>query len=306
MGAKVILAGGRGFLGAALAAQLSAEGREVVVLTRTPAAGAATREVAWDGRTPGPWVAELEGAEAVVNLAGRSVNCVHTPENRRQILESRVNSVKALGDAVARCNRPPAAWIQSGSLALYGDAGDRLCDETAPEASDFSAGVCREWEAALATAATPRTRQVLLRIGLVLGPGGGALGPLTGLVRWFLGGTVGSGRQYLSWLHVDDMSEIVRQAISRPDFSGAYNACAPQPVTNADFMRELRGALRRPWSPPAPEWAVRLGARYLFATDADLALTGRRCVPARLTAQGFRFRFPELKPALADLVLRGL
>jgi uncharacterized protein (TIGR01777 family) len=306
MSPKVVLAGGRGFLGASLARQMVVCGREVVVLTRTPQPGGIAREVAWDGKTPGSWVAELEGAEALVNLTGRSVNCRPTPENRKVILDSRVDSVRVLGEAVARCSRPPAVWVQSGSLALYGDPGDRICAETAPMADDFSAQVCRQWEDAMAAVSAPRTRKVVLRIGLVLGPGGGALGPLVKLVRWGLGGTVGSGRQYLSWLHTDDMNELFWRAITDAGCVGAYNACSPHPVTNAVFMRELRAALGRPWSPPAPEWAVRLGARFILGTDADLALTGRRCLPARLAEEGFAFRFPELKTALADLRQRGL
>lgn len=300
---KAVLAGGRGFLGQSLARHLAARGWEVTVLTREPRGPG---EVAWDGRSLGPWARELDGAAAVVNLAGRSVNCVHDEENRRQILGSRLDSVRVLGEAIGRCARPPGVWIQCASLALYGDAGDRVCDETAPVASDYSAQVCRQWEEAFSAAPAPATRKVLLRIGLVFGPGGGALGPLAKLVRRFLGGTVGSGRQYVSWLHVADMNALFLAAIEREDFSGAYNACAPHPVTNAELMRGLRAALHRPWSPPAPEWAVRFGARWFLRTDADLALTGRRCVPARLAAQGFTFRFPQLREALADLAAHGL
>ncbi len=301
---KAVLAGGGGFLGAALAVELMGHGWEVVILTRRPQASAQCREVAWDGASLGPWTAELNGANALVNLTGRSVNCVHTPENKRQILESRVASVRVLGEALARCPSPPYVWVQSGSLALYGNPGDRLCDETAPPADDFSAQVCRQWEAAFAEAAHPAIRPVLFRIGLVLGPGGGALGPLTGLTRWFLGGTVGSGRQYVSWLHRDDMNALFLAALAEVSFSGAYNACTPHPVTNAEFMRELRRALGRPWSPAAPEWAVRLGAHLLLRTDADLALTGRRCVPGRLQAQGFDFTQPHLAAALESIYRR--
>ncbi len=301
MANKVILAGGSGFLGQALGRTLAAEGWEVVVLSRHRRAGAAFREVAWDGATAGPWAADLDGADALVNLTGRSVDCVHNAANRRLILESRVNSVRALGAALAGCRRPPPVWVQCASLAIYGDAGDRVCAEDAPVADDFSAQVCRQWEAAFAAVPAPATRKVCLRIGLVLGPGGGALGPLAALTRWFLGGTVGSGRQYLSWLHHGDMNDLFRQAIARPDLTGAYNACTANPVRNAEFMRELRAALGRPWSPPAPEWAVRFGARFLLRTDADLALTGRRCMPARLLAQGVSFKYPDLRPALREI-----
>jgi uncharacterized protein (TIGR01777 family) len=299
---KIVLAGGSGFLGQALGRKLAAEGWEVVVLSRHRRAGVVFREVAWDGATAGPWAAELDGADAVVNLTGRSVDCVHTAANRRLILESRVNSVRALGAALTACRRPPPVWVQCASLAIYGDAGDRICSEDAPVADDFSAQVCRQWEAALAAVPAPATRKVCLRIGLVLGPGGGALGPLAALTRWFLGGTVGTGRQYLSWLHHADMNDLFRQAIVRPELTGAYNACTANPVPNAEFMRELRGALGRPWSPPAPAWAVRFGARFLLRTDADLALTGRRCVPARLQAAGVTFKYPAVGAALRDLL----
>lgn len=300
---KAVLAGGRGFLGRLLAQHLTGRGWQVVVLTREPHGPG---EAGWDGRTLGPWVRELDGAEALVNLTGRSVNCIHDAENRRQILASRVDSVRVLGEAVARCDRPPAAWVQCGSLALYGDAGDRVCDENAPVAQDFSAQVCRQWEEAFGAAPAPATRKVLLRIGLVLGPGGGALGSLVKLVRGLLGGTVGSGRQYVSWLHAADMNALFLAAMEQPGFNGVYNACTPHPVTNAELMRELRSALGRPWSPPAPGWVVRFGARFIMRTDADLALTGRRGMPARLVAQGFPFQFPRLREALTDLAARGL
>lgn len=301
MANKVILAGGSGFLGQSLGHRLVAEGWEVVVLSRHPRVGATFREVAWDGRTGGAWAAELDGAQALVNLTGRSVNCIHHAANRRLILESRINSVNVLGAALAGCRTPPPVWVQCASLAIYGDAGDRICTEESPAADDFSARVCQQWEAAFAAVPAPATRKVCLRIGLVLGPGGGALGPLAALTRWFLGGTVGSGRQYLSWLHQEDMNNLLVQALTRPELRGTFNACTPHPVPNAEFMCELRRALGRPWSPPAPAWAVRFGARYLLRTDADLALTGRRCVPARLVAEGFDFRHPVLGPALRAL-----
>jgi uncharacterized protein (TIGR01777 family) len=306
MSRHVVLAGGSGFLGQTLARELVRREYAVTILSRTPRTGGGGIDyLAWDAATPGDWVHSLEGAAAVVNLAGRSVNCIHTPENRREIVTSRVNSVRAIGAAIARCARPPATLVQAGSLALYGNAGDRVCDEDAPHGKDFSAGVCEQWEAAFAETPTPRTRRVLLRVGFALGRGGGALGPLAKLARCFLGGTVGSGQQYISWLHVDDLNEMFIQAIERPDISGAYNATGPAPATNAEFMRELRRAVGRPWSPPAPEWAVRFGAHWIMRTDADLALTGRRCVPRRFLEQGFRFRYTDLSAALRDLLQGG-
>lgn len=302
---RVVLAGGSGFLGQSLARALVARGYAVTILSRhsgPPSAGIAW--VRWDGASAGDWIGALDGALAVVNLTGRSVNCIHTAENRREILSSRLLSVGAINAAVRHCARPPGVLVQAGSLAIYGDAGARLCAEDAPHARDFSADVCAQWEAAFAEDAPPHPRRVVLRIGLALGPGGGALAPLAKLARCFLGGTVGSGEQYLSWLHIDDLNAMFLQAIERPEISGAYNATGPAPVTNAEFMRELRRAAGRPWSPPAPAFLVRFGAHWIMRTDAELALTGRRCVPQRWLDQGFRFEHADLPTTLRGLLAK--
>jgi uncharacterized protein (TIGR01777 family) len=301
-GPRVVVPGGSGFLGQALAADLAARGYDVVVFTRAPAAWRGPgRAVAWDGRTVGDWASELDGSLAVVNLAGKNVNCRYTPANRREIVDSRVDSVAAVGAAIQRCARPPAVWLQAASLAIYGDAGDALCDEDAPPGRGFPVETCLAWERAFAATSTPATRRAVLRISFVLGRGNGALKVLTGLTRWFLGGTVGSGRQWVSWLHVADWNAVVRLLIERPDLGGVFNVTGPDPVTNADLMRALRRALGRPWSPPAPAPIVRLGA-LAMGTEGDLALTGRRGIPRRLEQAGFRFAFPDLDPALADLL----
>ncbi len=275
-----------------------------MLLSRRPAAPeGAIRTVPWDGRTVGAWAGELAGASALVNFTGRSVACLYTPENRREIIASRVDSVAALASALAVCPRPPPVWVQASSLAIYGDPGDRVCDETAPAAAGFSAEVCRTWEQEFFSRTVPAgTRRVALRIGFVLGRNGGALEPLARLAGWYLGGTVGDGRQYISWIELGDFCSVCRWVIDRPDTLGAYNVTSPEPVTNADFMRELRRALGRPWSPPAPAWAVRLGARWLMRADPGLALTGRRCVPRRLTEEGFRFQHRDLGATLRELV----
>jgi uncharacterized protein (TIGR01777 family) len=297
---RIILAGGTGFLGRALAHAWLSRGAEVVVLTRRPRPDGGAREVAWDGRTPGAWGRELEAATAVVNLAGRSVDCRYTPENRRAVLESRVYSVRAIGEAIGACIRPPRVWVQAGSLAVHGNAGDRVLDDTSPPGEGFSADVCRSWEAAFEEWPTPRTRKVFLRIAFVLGRGG-ALATLARLARLGLGGTIGPGRQYVSWLHVDDFVRLVDWAIARDEATGVYAATGPLPVRNAVFMRTLRRAVRRPIGAPAPAWAVRLGAR-LLGTEPELALHGRRGIPRRLLAEGFVFRHTDLDRALADLL----
>jgi uncharacterized protein (TIGR01777 family) len=300
--AKVILAGGSGFLGQALGRRLAAEGWDVVVLSRTPRVEAPFREVGWDAETAGPWVAELEGAAALVNFAGRSINCVHTLENSRTILESRLNSVNALGQGWTSVKNPPAVWIQCSATGFYGDTGDRICDESAPPGSEFLAEVCRRWEETFHALDLPGVRRVVLRLGVVLDAKQGALPPLIQLTQRFLGGAAGSGRQYFSWIHRDDLVAVFQSALSRSELSGTYNACAPEPVANGVLMRELRAVLRRPWSPPVPSFAVRLAAGPLMGVDPDLALHGQRAVPTRLQTAGFAFAHPTVDAALRDLI----
>ena len=298
---RIILAGGSGFLGQALARALVARNYEVVVLTRSPRArSAGVTEAEWDGKHVGEWIKFLDGAEAIVNLTGRNVNCPHTPENLRAILESRVNSVRALSGALGHVQHPPRIWVQAGATGFYGDCADRLCMENGFAGSNELAKVCKQWEDAFNTADAPKVRRVLLRIGFVLGREGGALLVLARLTKFFLGGSVGSGRQYISWIHLADLIRMFIAAIEREDLSATFNAVAPNPVTNAEFMRELRRALHRPWSPPAPEFAVRLGAR-LMGSEPSLALTSQRCAPKRFLEAGFSFQFPELTPALRNL-----
>jgi len=301
---RVVLAGGSGFLGTRLAEELTARNYDVVILTRKPRQSSGpVRERPWDGQTLAEWATELDGATAVVNLAGRSVNCRYTPENRRDINESRVQSTNVIGAAIARCALPPPVWVQASSLALYGDAGERVCDESAQPGEGFPVETCLLWERAFNDAVTPRTRKVALRIGFALDAGRGALSTLERLVRCFLGGTVGNGRQYISWIHWRDLNAMFLWAIERNDLTGIFNATAPNPVTNAEFMRELRRVLHRPWTPPAPAPLVHIGS-WLMRTEASLALTGRRCAPRRFLASGFPFAFNELRPALAEIYSR--
>lgn len=296
---KVIIAGGNGFLGTTLAHL--ARGYEVVILSRRPLPkDIPARGVIWDGRTLGAWAAELEGAKAVVNLTGRNVNCRYTTENLREINDSRVNSVRVVGEAIRACANPPAAWVQAGSLAIYGDAGDHPCDEAAAPGHGIPVETCLQWERAVAAEDTPRTRKVMLRISFVLGMGGGALRMLAGLTRAFLGGAIGRGRQYISWIHEEDMNRLWLRAIEDENMSGLYNATSPHAVTNAEFMRILRRVLHRPWSPPLPTFLVPVGC-WLLRTEPVLALTGRRGIPARLLKAGFEFRHTDLKPALKTI-----
>src|SRR5262249_27322861 len=269
---RIILAGGSGYLGKLLAGELEKRGCEVIVLTRNPRQRqGSVKEVPWDGRTLGQWAGLLNGARAVVNLTGRSVNCRYTPQNRREIVESRVESVKVMGEAIRRCEKPPGVLVQASSMAIYGDAGAHWCDEATPAGTGFPTETCLLWEKAFNESPTPKTRRVLLRIGFVLGSSGGALSVLGRLTKWGLGGRAGSGggasgQQYISWLHEADMLRIFLAAIEHAQMEDVFNATGPNPVTNADFMRNLRRALHRPWSPPAPVWAVHIGS-WLLRTE---------------------------------------
>jgi len=298
---RVVIAGGSGFLGRALAKELLLRNYEVLVLTRSPHGQAGgIKEILWDGKNSGDWIQFLDGAEAVVNLAGRNIKCRYTPDNLRELKASRVDSVQAIAAAIGQVTRPPLVWVQAGAIGFYGDSKDRLCCENTPAGSDKLAEICRPWEAAFNTAPAPDVRRVLLRIGFVLGRDGGALPILAGLTKWFLGGTAGNGGQFISWIHVEDLSRMFIEAIERDELAGTFNAVGPNPVTNREFMRELRGALHRPWSPPAPEWAVKLGSR-LMGAEPSLALTGCRVAPKRFLEAGFQFQFAGLLQALKDI-----
>ncbi|MGB7157131.1 MAG: TIGR01777 family oxidoreductase [Tepidisphaeraceae bacterium] len=301
-GTRIIIAGGTGFIGRAIARELAGRGADVVVLTRNPQTSPQVgRHVRWDGKTISDWVREVDGADAVINLAGRNVNCRYTPAALAEVDESRVNAVVAMNTAIAQSKAPPRVLIQAATTAIYGDTGDRWLDESTPPGYGVPPLTALKWEHAFATHPTPGTRRVTLRISFVLGRDGGALSMLSMLTRCFLGGAVGSGRQYISWIHIDDLMRLVVRAIEDESMSGLYNVATPNPMTNAEFMRALRRAHHRPWSPPTPAALVRIGC-FLMRTEPVLALTGRRVLPKRLAEMGFAFRYPDLSAALADIV----
>jgi uncharacterized protein (TIGR01777 family) len=299
---RLVIAGGSGFLGAGLIRHLAGRVESVVVLTR----GLARQEgrvrlVPWDAKNIGPWVGELDGASALVNLVGRTVNCRKTAANKAVILSSRVDSMAVLGAAMRACAAPPPVWIQSGTAHIYGDTDDQILDESSPIGTGFAPQVGLAWEAALREHAPPGMRTVVLRISFVMGRHGGALATLARLARFGLGGATGSGRQYMSWIHEADLYRIIERAIVTDAMRGEYVVTAPNPETNRDFMRMLRRAVHRPWSPPLPEIVVRFGS-VMLRTDPELALLGRRCMPTRLLHEGFTFEQPNLAGALADLL----
>jgi hypothetical protein len=300
---RLVIAGGNGFLGSALAAEWLAQGGEAVVLTRSPRKrNDGIIEAQWDGAHPGEWIQYLNGAEAVVGLAGKNINCRHTPEAVQELTASRVSAVQTIAAGIAQVTTPPGVWVQAGAIGIYGNRGDAVLDERSSNGDGTLAEICRQWEGAFDSASVPPTRKVLLRIGVVLGRNGGALPVLERLTRWFLGGQAGDGQQFVSWIYLKDLMRMFWECVRREDLAGTLNAVAPGPVTNEELMRQLRRALRRPWSPPVPGWAIKIGAR-LMGTEASLALEGCRVLPRRFAEGGFGFQFPELQDAFADIFI---
>lgn len=303
---QVIIAGGSGFLGVSLATHLAAAGHAVVILSRNaPKPSGPWRHVRWDARTLGDWAGELDGAAGLVNLVGRSVDCIKTPDHQDEILRSRVEATRVLGRAIRAVKSPPPVWVQMSTAHIYGDPPHVLCTEDSPFGCGFAPMVGRAWEEAYSASALPSQRQVILRTSFVVGrdrgAGGGALATLAMLVRLGLGGTVGSGTQGMSWIHETDMNRLFERGLFDPSMQGVFIATAPSPVSQKVFMRELRRAMRMPIGLPAFEWMVRLAAPLLLRTDPELALYGRYVESRRLPAEGFEFRFPTLPAALADL-----
>ena len=301
---RILIFGGTGFIGRSLAVHLRERGFQPVLLARSRPTDLPTGAefLPWDATTVGPWRSALEGARAVVNLAGKSVDCLKTPDNCDLILRSRVDSTRTIGAALEQTRNRPPVWVQMSTAHIYGDPPRQICTEPSATGYGLAPFVGRAWEAAFRTAKPPEMRGVVLRTSFVIGRNGGALASLSRIVRLGLGGTVGSGRQGMSWLHEYDMNELLHRSIVDEHYRGVYIASAPHPVSNREFMRQLRRALKVPIGLPAPEPLVRLGARLVFRTDPELALYGRYVRSERLPAAGFTFRFPTLETALADLV----
>ena len=310
---KIVLPGGTGQVGTILARTFHADHHEVVVLSRAPQR-APWRVVSWDAERPGPWTRELDGADVVVNLAGRNVNCRYTPENRRAIKDSRVNSTGVVGEAIAGAARPPRLWLQMSTATIYAHRYDAPNDEItgviggaepgAPDTWRFSIDVATSWERALGQAATPRTRKVALRAAVVMSPDrGGVFDLLLRLVRFGLGGQAGDGRQYVSWIHDRDFVRAVYWLIDHDKVDGAVNLAAPHPLPNADFMRVLREAWGIRLGLPASAWMLETGT-WLLRSETELVLKSRRVVPGRLAQHGFAFEFPTWPEAARDLCRR--
>jgi len=308
---KVVIPGGSGQVGTLLARAFHREGHDVVVLSRSPVQ-AAWRTALWDGRTiRGEWAHEIDGANVVINLVGRNVNCRYNAANRREILSSRVNSVLAVGEAIRMAAQPPEVWLQASTATIYAHRYEAPNDEatgalggtepTAPDTWRFSTEVARAWERARAEANTPRTRKVALRSAMTMSAdAGGVFDVLLRLVRFGLGGRSGDGRQYVSWIHEADFVRAVFWLIAHEDVEGPINVSAPCPLPNAEFMRALRQAWGISFGLPATSWMLEIGA-FLLRTETELVLKSRRVTPGRLLQSGFEFQFPAWPEAARDL-----
>lgn len=306
---KLVIPGGGGFLGRYAADFFSKRGWQVTVLSRTAdrtIPGATI--VRWDGQTLGNWTSALDGADVVLNLAGRNVNCRYTARNRHEIEHSRVASTEILGQAISQCPMPPAVWLNSSTATIYRHAEDRPQDEATGEiGSGFSVNVAKAWEQAFFDAPTPpAVRKIALRSAMVMGRGhGGPFSVFERLVRFRLGGKMGSGRQMVSWIHIEDFCRAVEFLIDRPELSGPINITSPNPLPNAEFMRQLRTAAGVRIGLPAFRWMLEIGA-VLIRTETELPLKSRYAIPTRLHQAGFTFAYPSWQHAARELVSKSI
>lgn len=312
---KIVIPGGTGQVGQVLAGAFAKDGHEAVILSREPHSKIASRIVLWDGRTLGAWREEFEKADVVINLAGKSVNCRYTAANRREIIRSRVDSTRVVGQAIAEAQIPPRLWLQAGTATIYAHryapAHDEVSgvlgggEENVPETWNFSIEVATAWERAFNEAGRlPLTRKVLMRSAVMMSPDrGGIFDVLLGLVRRGLGGRAGDERQYVSWVHDADFIRAVHWLIEHENFEGVVNLASPNPLPNAEFMRALREAWGAKVGLPAAKWMLEI-ATFFMRTETELVLKSRRVIPGRLTQGGFEFEFPFWKEAASDLCRR--
>ena len=312
---KIVIPGGTGQVGGILRRALAARGHEVVVLSRrAEALEPGVRHTVWDGRTLGEWAREIDGADAVVNLAGRTVSCRYTEENLRQMMDSRVESTRVVGEAIAQAAAPPKVWLQMSTATIYADRRDASNDETTgiigghepgvPDYWEYSVRIARTWEATQLKADVPGTRRVQLRAAMVMSPDrGGVFDVLLRMVRLGLGGSVAGGGQYVSWIHDEDFVGAVELLLDRDDLSGPFNLAAPDPLPQRDLMRVLRRAWGQPVGLPATAWMAEIGA-FALRSDTELLLKSRRVVPGRLLDAGFAFAHGQWDEAAEDLVRR--
>lgn len=298
--AKIIIAGGSGFIGQTLCKHFRDKGNQVVTLTRHPQAPVnGVLQVTWDGKNLGNWVGQLEKSDILINLTGKSVNCRYNEPNKRDILLSRLHATQVLGEALALLAHPPRLWINAASATIYRHAQDYPQDEYTGElGTGFSVQVCQQWEQSFFTQNTPGIRKIALRLAIVLGKSGGVLPYFRNLSRLGLGGKQGHGQQYFSWVHEQDVVGCIDFLIAHPELEGVFNVAAPNPITNAAFMKQVRQATKVRRGLSTPEWLLTLGAAFI-RTETELILKSRWVLPKRLTEAGYNFKVKIINEALA-------
>lgn len=292
---KIILAGGTGFIGKHLADHFVAKGDEIVIFSRSnkPASGK-IKFVQWDGKTLGAWKNEIDGADVVINLAGRSINTRYTEKNKKEVLESRLNATHIIGEAIKQSKQPPKVWVNMSSATIYENSETSPQDEFSGKiGDDFSMNVCKAWEKTFYNEVVPDTRKIVARLSIVLGDDGGALKPFQKLAKFGLGGKMGSGKQMMSWVHIDDVVRAIDFLIQHETFSGIFNITSPNAISNKVFMKTLRKAAHMPIGIPSAEWMIKIGA-FIIGTEPELILKSRWSVPKKLLEAGFVFEYPSI------------
>lgn len=297
---RILIFGGSGFVGLDSAQYFQDKGYEVIIVSRSSRAELPFETWIWDGKTPGEWANKFQSDDIVINLAGYTINCIHNEENRKIILDSRIDSVAVLNQAILDAKTPPRLFFQAGSLAMFNNTGI-LSDENAPMSSGFTAEVSIKWEEEFYKTKLPNTRKVFGRFGFILGNNGGAYPMLIRLCKSFLGGAAGSGKQNLSWIHIEDVMRIVQFCIES-DTKGSINVCNPTPSSNKTFMKALRDSVSRPWSPPAPAFMIKLIAQHVLKTAPSLILDSTEAKPSALLKLGFEFKHSDINRVATELV----
>ncbi len=313
MALRIVIAGGSGQVGNILCRYFYGQGHDVGVLSRrvTPASW---RVVNWDGVNLGNWTSELENADVVINLAGKSVNCRYTPANRKAIKESRIQTTQLLGHAIGQSNHPPRLWMNASTATIYRHSLDRPMDErtgeiggnepNAPSKWRFSIDVANSWERVFFDAVTPKTRKIALRSAMIMSPDrGGVFDTLLRLVRFGFGGTAATGLQFVSWIHDTDFVHSIDYLMARDEIDGPVNLASPSPLPNLEFMKAIRRAWGTRIGMPVARWMLEIGTIFL-RTETELVLKSRRVIPGRLVEAGFQFQFPEWASAAQDLIGR--
>ena len=312
MGRRVVIAGGTGFIGSFLSKRLAEDGSDVTVLSRRPGSGdGKIGRVQWDGKTLGDWTREIDGADVLINISGRSVNCRYNERNRRDILESRTDSTRVLSEALAQAKNPPSVWLNASTATIYKHTFDHAMDEATgvieatPEAKDaFSIEVACAWEKTLKDSPTPATRKVAMRTAMVFAANsGGVYRTLRSLARWGLGGPIAGGHQMISWIHEYDFCQAVEWLIDHQELSGPVNVASPNPVQQRDMARIILREVGMPVGMHATRWMLELAA-FIHRTEAELILKSRYVVPAKLKASGFQFQYPRMEDAVHEIESR--